>query len=241
MKFKFYITSILIVCFFITFLGCSSPQEEQSSEPYYTAVYVQDGASDVRITTKVGEVPDLDKIPEIIPKIGYESAWSITDFSNAKNNQVIKVTVIYTPKSYKITFNSNGGSFISDSVTVKYGQSYDFSNIKPIKNKLTFVDGWYLGENKVGLTGVWEFDCSSSETLIAKYCVSVTFKQAGQEDILMYFDIGDSVTKNELPKVTPVSGYIVNWSKLDLAKLDNLTENVTVNAIMQDASWSPNK
>ncbi len=391
MKFRFrfsvFIASLLIALFAIA--GCTSKKEEGTSEStvppaktYYTAIYQQESGDAVTIETEVGQSPDSSAIPAIPEKTGYDGAWSVTDFSGAQANEVVTVFIIYTPKTYEVSYNanggaeitaktsvayhksyiletpvregytfvgwkdaegvavalsgdawriaadvtltaewtqnvpnkysvvfmqegkqsvvyyveegqsladslipvidgktgytsawsvngqpavfsnitanvvatpkytakqyvisfdSNGGSSIAGTVTVTYGQTYNFTDKKPTKTGVTFVDGWYLGEVKVGLVGTWEIDCLATETLTAKYCAAVTFKQTGQEDVVKYYELGTSVAQSELPSPTPVEGYIVRWSVSDLEKLQNLSGDVVVNAVMQDASWSPNK
>jgi hypothetical protein len=86
---------------------------------------------------------------------------------------------------------------------------------------------------------LWEIDGDETITLTAKWSVKVTFKQSDCEDITRYYFVGTSVTKEEMPVVTPKDGYLVKWEVTAEEKLTNLQGDVVIEAIEQSLTWSP--
>jgi hypothetical protein len=78
-----------------------------------------------------------------------------------------------------------------------------------------------------------------SDILSEKFGVKVTFKQRDCEDITRYYFVGTSVTKEEMPVVTPKDGYLVKWEVTAEEKLTNLQGDVVIEAIEQSLTWSP--
>ncbi len=61
---------------------------------------------------------------------------------------------------------------------------------------------------------------------------SVVFLQAGQEDVTVVVEQGSSVAEADIPAPVQVEGYTTVWNADDLAKLTNVTSNLTVNTVM---------
>ena len=70
---------------------------------------------------------------------------------------------------------------------------------------------------------------SSEEAETKEY--SVVFLQAGQEDVVVVVEQGGSVAEADIPEPVQVEGYTTVWNAEDLAKLTNVTTNLTVNTV----------
>ncbi len=213
----------------------------QNEPDVCSVIFMQEGKENVMLSVNSGEDLDESLIPAIEEREGFTAIWSVrgepANFTGITSSMT--VTPAYTPKSYQISFNSNGGTEITDVVTVTYGEAYDFSDKAPEKSGLYFVNGWYFGDVNVSQTGIWSLDCDATATLEAKYSVQVTFKQNGFEDKTVYYLQGSNVTESQLPETSPKAGYVVKWEKDVLQKLSNLQANVTIYAVEQSLAWSP--
>lgn len=84
--------------------------------------FVQEGQQ--TITRYINKGETLIDIPTVQPVAGYDVAWSVTDFSNVQGN--IEVTVVKTPKTFKITYKVENGVKISSTVQkVTYLAEYE--------------------------------------------------------------------------------------------------------------------
>ncbi len=206
-----------------------------------SVIFLQEGKPSVTRYALAGEGLEESEIPAIEEKEGYTAVWSVrgqpADFSQITASMT--VTPKYTPKSYRLSFDTAGGTQVSDVITLTYGEAYDLSAYEPEKAGVYFIDGWYVGERSVPVKGVWNVDCNAEDTLTAKYSVKVTFKQNGVADQVAYYLVGTSVSADMLPALSPKDGYIVKWEKDTLTKLTNLQADVVINAVEQDLSWSP--
>ncbi len=214
---------------------------EETTPDRCSVRFVEEGKEPVTLVVLAGESLATSALPTITDKTGYTAVWSVNgqaaDFTNITSSMT--VTPKYTPKSYQISFDAAGGTAVTDVVTVTYGEGYDFSNMVPEKAGVYFVNGWYLGDTNVAMSGSWSFDCEAEQTLTAKYSVKVTFKQSGFDDKIMYYLFGSSVTEAQLPATSPKTGYVVKWEKDVLQKLSNLQADVVIYSVEQDLSWSP--
>lgn len=215
-------------------------QWTQKTANTYRITFQQEGAEDVVYYVNEGE-SFTQPLPVLVAKTGYTAVWSVNgsapDFTNISSN--LYVTPKYTAKTYTVSFDSNGGSAVTDTRVVTYGEAYDFSDIEVTKAGLSFVNGWYYADRNVLTTGIWEIDGDDAITLTAKWSVKVTFRQSGCEDIVRYYFEGSSVPKEEIPAVTPKDGYIVKWEAAAEEKLKNLQGDVVIDAIEQETTWSP--
>ncbi len=208
----------------------------------YSVVFQQEGAEDIVYFVKEGESL-THPVPALNARVGYTAEWVVNgatpDFSAISSN--LTVTPKYTPKSYVVGFDTDGGNTLTETFTVTYGQAYDFSGVQPEKAGFYFVNGWYYGAESVSNTGIWVIDGEQTVTLTAKWSVKVTFRQSGVADQVFYYLVGSSVSKAELPAVTPKDGYVVQWEKSAIEKLTNLQGDVVVTAVEQSLTWSPSK
>ena len=153
MKKKIYLLAIIFIICFVC--ACTTKQ--------YTVTFDTDGGS--AITAQTVNEGDSVSRPANPEKAGYRFInWylndQVYDFSSAVTGDItIKAKWI---KQVKITFNSNGGSAISEQVIDKGLTAQKPQN--PTKGEYVF-DGWYLGENQ------FDFSTSVEEdiTLIAKW------------------------------------------------------------------------
>jgi uncharacterized repeat protein (TIGR02543 family) len=216
-------------------------QWTQKTVDKYTITFQQEGAEKVVYYVNEGETFTED-LPDLVAKTGYTAVWTINgetpDFNNISSD--LTVTPKYTAKTYVISFDSNGGNAVTDTKkVVTYGEAYDFSDLEVTKTGFYFVNGWHYENRNVSTTGLWEIDGDETITLTAKWSVKVTFKQSDCEDITRYYFVGTSVTKEEMPVVTPKDGYLVKWEVTAEEKLTNLQGDVVIQAIEQSSTWSP--
>ncbi len=215
-------------------------QWTQSTANKYAITFQQEGAEDVVYYVNEGE-DFTGALPELLSKTGYTAVWAVNgetpDFNNISSN--LTVTPKYTAKTYTVSFETNGGNVVTGTRVVTYGEGYDFSDLEVTKAGFYFVNGWHYGNKNVLTTGVWDIDGEETITLTVKWSVKVTFRQSNCEDITRYYFVGSSVSKEEMPIVTPKDGYIVKWEVTAEEKLTNLQSDVIIQAIEQSLTWSP--
>lgn len=66
----------------------------------------------------------------------------------------------------------------------------------------------------------------------------VTFQQAGQEDVVVTVTEGDTIAEADIPAPVQEEGYTTVWNAEDLAKLTNISGNVTVVAVKTANSYT---
>ena len=131
-----------------------------------TVTFVYQDETTVVRTVKKGE--SLTDIPACSEKKGYTIVWSVTDFNKIESNMTVVEEV--TANKYTITYNADGGSVESTTMSVTYGQGYTL--FTPTRGGYTF-DGWVdASGNKVEMTGTWTTD--SSVALTAKWTKKTT-------------------------------------------------------------------
>ena len=117
-----------------------------NAKTYTITLLNLDGVAGVSntITVKSDEIPTL---PTNLQKAGHVfTGWTYegAEYTPAKYNYAkdIQIVAVFTPNSYKITLDLNGGSVSGNSyVYVKYGQAPELPD--PTKDGYTF-DGWFL-------------------------------------------------------------------------------------------------
>ncbi len=119
----------------------TSTDAESSSDALpavYAVTFVQEGKQ--TITRYVNEGETLIDIPTVQPVEGYEVAWSVSDFSNIRQN--VEVTVSLTPKTYVITYELGDGWYMeSKKQKVVYKAEYTLRTATNVD--YTFV-GWKI-------------------------------------------------------------------------------------------------
>ncbi len=135
--------------------------------------------------------------------------WDV-EFTNITNN--LTVTATYKMNSYKITFNSNGGSIVNE-VTTDYGSTIPAPD-EPTREGFTFL-GWNKDES---LTTPWDF---ATEKV--------------QNDVTLY---AKWLEKNQLIDLSISAGKLnSNFSKSTLsyeATVVNEVENLTVTPFLSN-------
>ena len=135
----------------------------------------------------------------------------------------LEVPVYYDRKSYTLTYESNGGSFVS-SVTAPYGTSVSLTDETPTRTGYTF-DGWYLDEGLTQKAGS-SVELTGDARVFAKwkgdtvgYTIVYLFEKydKGSGSTTFVYDrtnstkkatVGSTVEASSAPKLTNnVSGY----------------------------------
>jgi uncharacterized repeat protein (TIGR02543 family) len=103
----------------------------------------------------------------------------------------------WKPKSYTVTFASNGGTAVAP-ITVSYGSTISKPN-NPSKTGYNFVDAWYVDKNTLS-TG-WVFGAGGTQvtqdtTLYAKWTGKSTYLMFNKNG---WIDIPDNNVVNNLP------------------------------------------
>ncbi len=164
MKKLLLVLSIILALSTVLFIGCSDDDDEQSN--LYTVVYDFEQKTDVTTTVEVGKLPPSANLPAFEEKVGYDVAWEVKDFSNAKAGDKFILKQVYTPKTYTVTLNADGGVIDSQTVTVTYDASYTLPT--PTKEGYTF-SAWVMedGQTTFATAGTWTY--TEDYTLKAKY------------------------------------------------------------------------
>lgn len=135
----------------------------------YTITFKQEGVEDIVKTVEEGE--SLTDIPVPNEILGYNVAWSVTDFSNVAENMTVEV--VKTAKTYTITYTL--GSCANDALAqiesneqqVAYDAAYELAT--PTCEGYIFT-GWLLEDTTTPFEdGVWNID--GNVTLVAQWTV----------------------------------------------------------------------
>lgn len=124
------------------------------------------------------------EMPENPVKQGYEFVgWFMSNelesdtFSNLTVNKNVKVYARFTPKTYTVALNADGGECSQTSLSVVYGETFELP--EPTKNGYAFL-GWF-DNNTLIEDGVWLLDCNSltakwekTDIIITENPVSIT-------------------------------------------------------------------
>ena len=203
----------------------SSSESSQPVAKTYKVTFEQEGEADIVKTVKEGE--SLTDIPTPKGKTGYDVVWSVTDFTNITKD--ITVKAIATAKTYTITYDVNGGDTMTSSTqTVTFDKNETL--VTPTRENYNFA-GWHLGteDGNAVESGVWTIAedvtlvASWQEIVVVKYTVS--FVQDGKTIDTVEVVEGGSVADEDIPVLTPKTGYKVEWDRTDFT---NITENITV-------------
>ena len=195
------------------------PQEETTT---YTVTFKQTGVEDVVRTVNAGEA--LTDVPAPQEKIGYTVVWNTQDFSSV--TQDLTVEAVATANTYKITYDAGDGIVTSTEQDVVFDSTP--THPTPTYSGYEFI-GWY--RNGLAVSGKWTI--AENVTLVAGWekipTYTVTFVQAGQQN-KVYENVERGSEFTSIPECVEKKGYTVKWKDTDLAKLANVTGNVTVNA-----------
>ena len=113
-------------------------------------------------------------IPDEIKQPGYTVSWDKTNADLVSGGLVVGFTL--EPRTYKITYNVNGGSITGENIqSVEYGDEYTLAIATPDKSYKEFL-GWYDENDNLVVDGVWEL--VDDLTLTAKYSKGITYDKA---------------------------------------------------------------
>lgn len=104
--------------------------------------YVDDELYATEKTTKGGS---LDEIPDVPEKEGYSGSWSVRNFDSVQSD--MKVTAIYTPNGYNVSFYADG--VLVAKKWVKNGAT--LTDVPSVPTKEGFTGSWAISDF-VGLT-----------------------------------------------------------------------------------------
>ncbi len=205
----------LTSCFF-----CACVKQPQSQTKTYVVIYDMAKTDDVLLIVEVGKEPTQDKIPSVESKTGYDGVWQSADFLSAKNGDTITIKPTYTPKTYTVSFNVDGGNAL-DSAQVVFDAPYSLPT--PTKEGFIFV-GWYAtrtditGERReeLVLTEGAKWSIASSLTLTAKwqekiYEQSVVFMAEGKQNVVVSAIRGKELDSSLIPTIDQKTGYTACW------------------------------
>lgn len=206
----------------------SSVTTEVPEETTYVVTFKQSGQLDIEKTVKEGET--LTDIPTPAAKIGYTVAWEEKDLTNITEDRV--VNAVETANTYTVKYDLNGGAGELDDTQVTFDSAYDLTT--PTREGYSFV-GWTNGEEAV-LTSGEKWTIAENVTLKANWAevkvevYTVVFIQDG-EALKTFENIpsGSAFTAvYQIPEPIAKVGYNVAWDNEALAKLESVTQDVTV-------------
>lgn len=163
---KKIISLILVVLCLSTFcFGCNNSESGNGGqESYVTITFKQDGEQDVvKEIVKNGTLTD---VPTPKAKEGYSVVWSVTDFTNVKEN--LTVNAVITANTYRIYFDYAGVECDGDDyMVVTYDQEYVLPTPTTELGLKTFVrwvdengqtvsNGTYKKSGDTTLEAVWD-------------------------------------------------------------------------------------
>lgn len=196
-------------------------------------------------TVVLGE--DLTDIPTPKDKEGYivdKENWytdnectTVATFTNMQENNTVYAKAV--AKTYHISYDANGGSVDPVTQAVVYDEDYQLATPTNTISYMRF-DGW-MDENGniIAMEDTWKLD--SNVNLTAQWTdtratFTVSFVQADQETKVYTVREGESIT--DIPAFAEKTGYTVKWDEQALAKLENITENVVVNAVEEAKTYT---
>lgn len=232
-----------LTCYGYTFKGWLNGTEEVASKGiwkiaddvtltpywannYYTISFIQLDGTHQDIKVQNGDVLAEKDIPEIVAAVGYDVAWSITDFSKVFENTTVEV--VKTAKTYKVTYDLADGEKIEGDAndieeTLSYNAAYTLKT--PTKAGYTF-QYWELEDGTpVPQEGNWAY--AKDVTLTAVWTQNtneITFMHWDGTTDTRYLKTGEALTDIPTPKAR--EGYRVAWEITDFS---SVTKSITVN------------
>ena len=165
---------------------------------------------------------DVEFSLPVSTRTGHDLTWNVPgDYASQPANALVKnltpengetvvITAVWTPKTYTVTFNANGGTCTAASKTVTYDSTYG-SLPTPTQSGYTF-NGWYTAESGgTKIESTTTVKITENQTLYAqwsriKYTVTYNANGGSVSTTSVTVNAGDSTT---LPTPTQ-SGYTFN-------------------------------
>ena len=154
----------------------------------------------------------------------------------------------------KATVDMSGVVFEGD--TIKYDEQYHALEAKNVPEGV-IVTYYYNGEEKLAVREAGEYTVTAkfrmpdsvksnykpiadmtAQLNITRESHTVTFKQEGYDDIKIPVKNLASLTGSDIPTPVQKPGYRVFWNPEDLAKLNRIVGDVTVNAMEEEATYN---
>ena len=222
------LTVALAVCS-IVFVGAAcSDNTETGDDRIYTVTFDSDGGTPVE-NQQVAEGKKA-KEPDITVKTGYAFAgwfvktteWNFLAYTVTEN---VTLKAKWIANTYKITFDSNGGTPISD-MEVTYNEAYTLPT--PEKEDYVFL-GWQENETDFSQSEIW--DRTGGAKLTAKWVIAkstITFDSDGAGEVSpMTINYKEDYS---LPVITKEDYKFICWT-LNGVKFENgtvLTDDITL-------------
>ena len=175
-----------------------------------------DGTKETR-EIATGEV--LTDIPTPKAKDGYNVAWNRTDFTGIVGTTTVTATL--TAKTYTVTYALKDGESMANTAAdvVTFDAAYTLKT--PVRYGYTFV-AWLDGDGKTVSAVGEQWSLAKDVTLTAVWndnFYTITFKQAGYEDIVKMVENGDTLKASDIPAVQAKKGYQVQWDTTDFSQV----------------------
>ncbi|MBQ8289371.1 MAG: trypsin-like peptidase domain-containing protein [Clostridia bacterium] len=167
----------------VDYMNLSIPVNEIDEVPIYLVYKVADEVLNAE-KFFLGDTPE-EFVPET--RVGYTFDGWYTDKEKTNKyefgNEISENTTLYgfyTPITYNISLDPNGGSVTPQSLNVTYGSSFALPTPTTTQDCLKF-DGWYVGTKKLE-GGIWNE--AQSPIAVAKWEVSHTTDSAVEENLV---------------------------------------------------------
>lgn len=182
-----------------------------------TVTFTADGYDNIVKTVNVGE--DLTDIPSPYIVKGYNTAWSVSDFTALTEDTV--VTLDKTPKTYTVTLDADGGECETDALNLTYDAQYVLPSA--IRDGFNFV-GWTYDGQVLEMSGIYGID-DDNATFVAEWTErpTVTFTDGDVIIKIAHVDENGDLSAQDIPEI---AGYTVDWGR----EFVGITESITVAA-----------
>lgn len=217
----------------------------ESPKEYWTLTFIQQGKPNVVELVEKGDAFSYERAPQITTgAIGYKGTWCIggtdgeaVNFNNITSDMTLYVD--YRPKTFTITFNTNGGEAIART-SVTYGEEYELP--VAVMSDRDLDSDWICGDKTILFDGVWNYDFDSEIiTLTAKWFVKVTFVQDNKTPIARRYEVGTNLSESNVPPCINETDDEWYYTWKDLESYQNLQENTTVYSNKTEKYWTENK
>ncbi|MBQ8657730.1 MAG: InlB B-repeat-containing protein [Clostridia bacterium] len=195
----------------------------------FTVTFKQVGQPDIVRTVAKGETLTTAEVPAVQSRTGYNIEWNFEGVSLENITSNLVVNAKETPKKYTITYDAGEGAVSSPTQEVTYDSEYTL--LTPTRSGYQFIR-WLNGADGVDLKGTWKMDFENSLTLVAEWqevvasTYTVTFVQAGQNNIVKTVNAGETLT--DIPTPVAETGYTVEWD-IDENAFTNIQSDLTIN------------
>lgn len=151
----------------------------------------------------------------------------------------VTMTVTFTPISYRISFNANGGSVSPSYKDVQYGQQYG-TLPTPTWDDLHAFSGWYTAAS--GGTRIYESTvCTGATTIYAHWTerCKITFDANGGSVSPSYKVVDYGAQYGDLPTPTRHGYFFDGWYEESYFQTKVLPTNICYSSTTIYAKWNP--